>query len=209
MWKLFTALAVSTTTVTSAIYASNSKSNTTDVAAAVSQKTMKPAVLKEHPVYQEMKNSDHLKKLRKFTIEERERHGFKGQSFTADNKVSMVYFWNTSEKLFHGLVHFSKLAEGPIGCAHGGSIATVLDESFGRTVFEAEGIAVTANLNVNYKKFVPLDSTKKIEAKIDRVEGKKVFVSGKIVDPVDGTVHSEGTALFIKYDYSKHASKKD
>lgn len=46
MWKLFTALAVSTTTVTSAIYASNSKSNTTDVAAAVSQKTMKPAVLK-------------------------------------------------------------------------------------------------------------------------------------------------------------------
>jgi hypothetical protein len=106
MWKLFTALAVSTTTVTSAIYASNSKSNTTDVAAAVSQKTMKPAVLKggyrtletiisldlvkisvilylilhysEHPVYQEMKNSDHLKKLRKFTIEERERHGFKG-----------------------------------------------------------------------------------------------------------------------------------
>lgn len=83
--------------------------------------------------------------------------------------------------------------------------------SFGRTVFEAEGIAVTANLNVNYKKFVPLDSTKKIEAKIDRVEGKKVFVSGKIVDPIDGTVHSEGTALFIKYDYSKHANqnKKD
>ncbi len=46
MWKLVTALAVSTTTVTSAIYASNSRSNLTDVAAAVSQKTMKPAVLK-------------------------------------------------------------------------------------------------------------------------------------------------------------------
>jgi hypothetical protein len=34
-------------------------------------------------------------------------------------------------------------------------------------------------------------------------EGKKIYLSGQIVDPKDGTLHAEATGLFIKFDWER------
>jgi acyl-CoA thioesterase FadM len=37
-------------------------------------------------------------------------------------------------------------------------------------------LAVTANLNINFRKFIRLQQVKKIEAKVDRVEGNEMLL---------------------------------
>jgi hypothetical protein len=36
-------------------------------------------------------------------------------------------------------------------------------------------------------------------------EGRKIYLSGQIVDPKDGTLHSEATGLFIQFDWERMA----
>ncbi|EGG13547.1 hypothetical protein DFA_11308 [Cavenderia fasciculata] len=56
--------------------------------------------------------------------------------------------------------------------------------------------AVTANLSVNYKKFVPLNSVSLIETRIERRDGKKIYVHSCIKDQ-SGSIRAESTAIWI------------
>ncbi|KYQ89374.1 hypothetical protein DLAC_10035 [Tieghemostelium lacteum] len=56
--------------------------------------------------------------------------------------------------------------------------------------------AVTVNLSVDYKKFVRLESFTHIETKIEKREGKKIFVSSVMKDQ-DGIIRAKATAIWI------------
>ena len=98
---------------------------------------------------------------------------------------------------------------GHLGIIHGGLLATLLDEGLARCGFSAlpNKIGVTANLNINYRNPAPAGSYVVLKAETTKVEGRKVWVKGRIellgdtVEPGKLLVEAEG--LFIEPKYAK------
>lgn len=91
---------------------------------------------------------------------------------------------------------FGAAYEGPPGCLHGGWVAAVLDQVVGTAPFQIGKWGMTAYLNTTYRRPTRLGVEHVVDARIDRVEGWKVFASGEIRDP-DGEVTAEAEALFV------------
>lgn len=85
---------------------------------------------------------------------------------------------------------------GAPGVAHGGAVATVLDDLFGFVLYLVGDLAVTRHLEVGYRAPVLLDVPYVFEAGLDRREGRKLFVSARGVDEA-GALVVEANALFI------------
>ncbi|XP_029139456.1 acyl-coenzyme A thioesterase THEM4-like [Protobothrops mucrosquamatus] len=82
--------------------------------------------------------------------------------------------------------------------AHGGAIATILDTTLGASAFHVSQWVMTANLNLNYKSPVALGSVVRVDSRVDKVEGKKIFVSGEMRSVDKQTLYAQATALFIE-----------
>jgi len=85
---------------------------------------------------------------------------------------------------------------GAPGIAHGGAVATVLDDLFGFVLYVVGDLAVTRHLEVGYRAPVLLGVPYLLEAGLDRREGRKLFVSARGVDE-DGALVVEAQAVFI------------
>ncbi|WP_047869242.1 PaaI family thioesterase [Nocardiopsis sp. RV163] len=95
-----------------------------------------------------------------------------------------------------GEVTLNTVYQGPPGLVHGGWIAALLDQAVG-SVSAVETIpGLTAKLEVNYRQPTPLFTPLEVTAEVDRVEGRKVFVSGRI--RAHGEVTAEATALMVQ-----------
>ena len=86
--------------------------------------------------------------------------------------------------------------QGPPGHAHGGSLATLIDEAMGIAAWYQGHRVLAVNLNINFRRAVPLNVPVTVHGQLERVEGRKVFTTGKLTLP-DGTVAVEGTGLFL------------
>ncbi|TNN75726.1 Acyl-coenzyme A thioesterase THEM4 [Liparis tanakae] len=84
-----------------------------------------------------------------------------------------VLFFNSEEQKCAAIFQAGHLLEGPPGHVHGGAIATMIDTVVGAHATIVSGPVVTANLNVNYRRPIPLGSTLVIESSLDKKEGKK------------------------------------
>jgi uncharacterized protein (TIGR00369 family) len=93
------------------------------------------------------------------------------------------------------LVEFDDRQEGAPGLAHGGAVATVLDDVLGTVLLTQGRPAVTARLTVDYVRPVVLGRQLKAEAWLVGVEGRKAQVAGFLVDGT--TVVAEAEALFV------------
>lgn len=102
-----------------------------------------------------------------------------------------------------GTATFSAAYEGPPGCVHGGFIAAAFDEVLGSAQSLSGNPGMTANLSINYKRPTPLFEEIVFEAELLRVEGRKIFTSGRSLH--NGRVTAEGTGLFISVDFSRLA----
>ncbi|XP_015285283.1 PREDICTED: acyl-coenzyme A thioesterase THEM4-like [Gekko japonicus] len=108
-----------------------------------------------------------------------------------------VMFFNSSQKRMVGIFQLGPYLEGPPGIVHGGSIATILDATLSLCAFIATDAVLTANLSINFKSPVQLGSVVLVDSKVDRMEGRKAFLSGPVLS-VDGqTLHAEGTGSFF------------
>lgn len=95
-----------------------------------------------------------------------------------------------------GIVRFSRFHHGRGGVAHGGATALLFDEVLGRmSNYPGEPPSRTAYLTVNYRAVAPIETDLRVEAGIDRVEGRKKFSSGRLYD--GRTLVAEAEALFI------------
>ncbi len=95
-----------------------------------------------------------------------------------------------------GEVTLNTVYQGPPGLVHGGWIAALLDQAVGSVSAVETTPGLTAKLEVNYRQPTPLFTPLEITAEVDRVEGRKVFVSGRI--RAHGEVTAEATALMIQ-----------
>uniref|UniRef100_A0A673TXH9 Acyl-coenzyme A thioesterase THEM4 n=1 Tax=Suricata suricatta TaxID=37032 RepID=A0A673TXH9_SURSU len=84
--------------------------------------------------------------------------------------------------------------QGAPGFLHGGAIATMIDSTLGMTALIAGGIVMTANLNINFKRPIPLCSVVVINSQVDKVEGRKLFLSCNIRSVDEQTLYSEATS---------------
>jgi acyl-coenzyme A thioesterase PaaI-like protein len=95
----------------------------------------------------------------------------------------------------HGRAHFTSAYEGPPGCVHGAVIASTFDELLGVANMANGTPGMTANLSIRYRRPTPLHADLVMDGRCDRVEGRKIFASGRICH--GDTVTAECEGLFI------------
>lgn len=116
-------------------------------------------------------------------------------------RVHLRFFWNESAKELVGVAHFAPDSEGPPKGAHGASVAMVFDEILAYPVWRSGVNAFTANLNINLRRMVPLNSSVRWRARVARVEGRKHFLEGAITSPDEKTTYAECKGLWIASAY--------
>lgn len=95
---------------------------------------------------------------------------------------------------------------GPPGHAHGGIIATILDEAMGKVNKLRHVVAVTAEMTVQYIKPVPLGKPLIAEGWEKRVRGR-VHTNVAEIRNEDGLVLARSTGKFIAIDPHKMFGK--
>ena len=86
--------------------------------------------------------------------------------------------------------------QGPPGYAHGGVLASLLDEAMGGASWSAGNRTLSVHLGFDYKRPVPVGERIHISGKVDGREGRKVFTSGTIL-LADGSVAVSGNGIFV------------
>jgi acyl-coenzyme A thioesterase PaaI-like protein len=104
----------------------------------------------------------------------------------------------TEDGRIGGTARFGRYHLGRNGAVHGGALALLFDSLLGFTAFTLGNSRYqrTAYLHVNYRQIVPVERELGVDATIDRTEGRKIFVSGRLLD--GDTVLCEAEALFVK-----------
>ena len=86
--------------------------------------------------------------------------------------------------------------QGAPGLARGGVISAAVDEGMGYLLWLVGSPAVTANLQVDFRRPVPVGSLLALEGRVDRVRGRKIWAS--MEGRVDGDIAVEAHALYLK-----------
>ena len=104
----------------------------------------------------------------------------------------------TEDGRIRGWARFARFHLGRNGAVHGGSLGMLFDTVLGMTssVLTGGPHQRTAYLKINYRQIVPIEKELQIEAEVDRVEGRKIFVSGRLSD--GDTLLTEADALFVR-----------
>lgn len=98
----------------------------------------------------------------------------------------------------HGWARFARFHLGRNGAVHGGSLGMLFDTVLGLTAVLLTGSRRqrTAYLKIDYRNIVPIEKELQFDAGVDRVEGRKIFVSGRLTD--GDTLLTEADALFVR-----------
>lgn len=104
----------------------------------------------------------------------------------------------TDDDRITGEAEFRRFHLGRNGAAHGGAVALLFDSVLGYAAYKLTRSRYqrTASLHVNYRKIAPVERKLQVEAGIDRIEGRKIFVTGRLLD--GEAVLAEAEALFVK-----------
>ncbi|NBM18754.1 PaaI family thioesterase [Streptomyces sp. GC420] len=89
--------------------------------------------------------------------------------------------------------------QGAPGLAHGGVLATALDETLGALSWLLRVIAVTGRLETDYVRPVPVGTVLHLQSEVTAVDGRKIYstATGRIGGP-DGPVAIRADALFVE-----------
>jgi acyl-coenzyme A thioesterase PaaI-like protein len=91
--------------------------------------------------------------------------------------------------------------QGAPGLAHGGVLASALDETLGSLNWLLRTIAVTGRLETDFVRPVPVGTTLYLEAEVTAVAGRKIYstATGRIGGP-EGPVAVRADALFLEVE---------
>jgi acyl-coenzyme A thioesterase PaaI-like protein len=87
--------------------------------------------------------------------------------------------------------------QGPPGNAHGGASAAILDEAMGAAVWRSGFNVAVVNLEIQYKRPLPLHQPLKLEARFMEQKDRKIYATGEI-RLSDGTIAVSGTGIYIE-----------
>ena len=99
-----------------------------------------------------------------------------------------------------GHVTFRAAHEGAPGRCHGGIVSALFDDVYGFLLAISRQPAFTGTLTVRYERGVPLGVPLRCRVRVDRLEGRKLFMSGELAAAApddERVVFSRSTAIFI------------
>jgi uncharacterized protein (TIGR00369 family) len=118
-------------------------------------------------------------------------------TFLADgDRVRLAYFRKPNEPDLYAKAWFGSKTMGPPGHVHGGAMAATLDEAMGAVCWMNGHKVVAATITINFLAMLPIETETIVAASIERIDGRKVHLRSKIVDP-SGRIIAEGSGLFI------------
>lgn len=118
-----------------------------------------------------------------------------------NNPLGMKLKFFIDEEARHTVCQF-KLARrytGPPGHAHGGIIATILDEAMGKVNRLRSVVALTRSMNIEYLKPVPLGKVLTVTGREQNVAGREHTNVAEITD-ANGQVLARSTGTFVAID---------
>lgn len=93
--------------------------------------------------------------------------------------------------------------EGWEGIAHGGIITTILDEVMAWALVAEDNWGVTARINVDFRRPVPVGHALHAEGWITRGRKRLVETAGRLVDAASGEELATATAVYVAADESR------
>jgi len=106
-----------------------------------------------------------------------------------------IAIYKTGDTTAAATVTFGTAYEGPPGSVHGGFVAAAFDEVLGYTQSLSGAPGMTGTLTVRYRKPTPLHQELLFEARLSRVEGRKIFTEATV--SAEGAVTAEAEGIFI------------
>jgi len=90
-----------------------------------------------------------------------------------------------------------KVHQGFPGLAHGGIAASVMDEAMGWAMYAAGAWAMTARMEVRYRRPLPLDGEVTVTAQVTRDRGRRLEAEARLLT-ASGELLAEATGLFLR-----------
>lgn len=115
------------------------------------------------------------------------------------DRLRVRYFRRDDDGALMAKVWFGPGTQGPPGHAHGGSMASLLDETMGAAAWSAGHAVVAAELTTRFRRLLPLETSCIVEARVTSVDGRKVRTAAELRG-LRGELFAEGEALFIELD---------
>lgn len=113
--------------------------------------------------------------------------------------MRLKFVYDEERDCFVCRFRLGKRYTGPPGHAHGGIIATILDEAMGKVNKLRHVVALTSQITVNFLKPVPLNKPLRVESREVRVRGRRHSNMAEILDQT-GEVLARGQGTFIAID---------
>ncbi len=114
----------------------------------------------------------------------------------ARNPIAPPLVFRCEEGVVRADANFGPLYVGPPGSVHGGVVAAAFDELLGAANLVNRVGAFTGTLTVRYRSLTPLQQPLRLEGRVDRIEGRKVFASGTLHHA--GRLTAEAEGVFIR-----------
>ncbi|MDP2388693.1 MAG: PaaI family thioesterase [Acidobacteriota bacterium] len=109
--------------------------------------------------------------------------------------VRIAYFRGPGPGVLYAKAWFGRETQGPPGHVHGGAMAAVLDETMGGACWMNGHRTVAAKISVSFLEMLKLETETTVEARIERVDGRKVYVRAVLLDGARRVAEADG--LFI------------
>jgi len=87
--------------------------------------------------------------------------------------------------------------QGYQGILHGGLISTLLDEIMAKAVLAKQRYAMTVELNVRFKKAIPIGETLRLVGRVTRQEGRLLETAAE-VSGSGGRVYATATGKYLE-----------
>jgi acyl-coenzyme A thioesterase PaaI-like protein len=122
-----------------------------------------------------------------------------GHSFLSgqDGVLSVRYFRTDAQTILAKIVFGPRTAGAP-GIAHGGSMAALFDELMGITVWSTGSLAFSVDLHVHFRKKLGVPNRYLGEARVERVDGRKVWTSARLRAVSGDAVFAEAEGLYME-----------
>ena len=96
--------------------------------------------------------------------------------------MHLRFSYDEEKKRFISRFRLGRRYTGPPGHAHGGVIATILDEAMGKVNKIHNVVALTSEISVQYLKPVPLNKPLRVEARGVSVRGRRHINAAEILN---------------------------
>jgi acyl-coenzyme A thioesterase PaaI-like protein len=119
-----------------------------------------------------------------------------GTFLAEGDRVRLAYYRKPGEPVLYAKAWFGTKTMGPPGHVHGGAMAATLDEAMGAVCWMNGHHVVAATITISFLAMLPIETETIVEARIDRIDGRKVHLRSTLKNP-SGLVVAEGSGLFV------------